>query len=185
MSTTDLAPRPALKADEVLTGDVEPVVAAEPDPHDENIDKLSPCPFCGANAAEAPEGVHDGQTGPAGRPRWHFSHCWRCGFDHRRPANALAVMGPSMLPLANTKEIAAQIATQVHAALGLPEGQTLADVLAAIRAAPQPAVVTAPAVNAPMPSATEIASEMLRLQREAEASAAPAAEAAQPGGEAS
>lgn len=175
MTTTDLAPAPEVVRGELVDG--VPEAPPEPDPHDENIAALSPCPYCGANANEAPEGVHDGATGPLGRARWHFSHCWRCGFDHRKPANQLVVQGPS-ISAGLTREIAAQIATQVHAALGLPEGQTLADVLTAIQAAPAHAQVPVQAAPPPV-SATDIAREMLRLQ--AEAAAPP--EAATPPGE--
>jgi hypothetical protein len=165
MTTTDLAERPeTVIPDEVIVNG-EAVAPEAPDPHDENIAALSPCPMCGASSAEAPEGLHDGVTGPLGRPRWHFAHCFKCGYNHREPRNVGLVAGPATLPAGLTKEIAAQIATQVHSALGLPEGTRLADVLERIQGAP-PVAVTSAAQAPAMPSATDIAREMLRLQRE-------------------
>jgi len=104
------------------------------DPFAANRAALSPCPLCDANAHEGPEGEH-----------WvQFSHCWRCGYDHTRPTGTVG--GPQItLASGMSKQVAQQIAAEVHAALGLPEGVNLGAALAAITdAAPAQPAVAAP-----------------------------------------
>lgn len=70
----------------------------------ENIAALSPCPVCGSNALEGPEGW-----------AWsHLPHCWKCGYNWKKPAptsvNAPAV--PSLAP-AQVQSLAAAVVEQL------------------------------------------------------------------------
>ncbi len=86
--------------------------------------KPEDCPFCGAHFQAGPEGS-----------AWqlHF-HCWRCGFDPTKgqgvAGGALPAFGPGL-----SAQFAQQLAAQVHAALGLPEGTNLGDLIAQVKAA--------------------------------------------------
>lgn len=87
-------------------------------------EKPDECPYCGAHYAEGPETT-----------AWlkHF-HCWRCGFDPTRQQGVVAGTMPAFGPgLSN--QFAQQLAAQVHAALGLPEGTNLGDLIAEVKAA--------------------------------------------------
>jgi hypothetical protein len=106
--------------DEVLTDGVPAAPA-----------KSEICPYCGAHFQAGPEGA-----------AWlsHF-HCWRCGFDPGRvsaaqvAAGGLPAFGPGV-----SAQFAQQLAAQVHAALGLPEGTNLGDVIKQVQAAQAPSV---------------------------------------------
>jgi hypothetical protein len=91
------------------------VYANADDPHAANRRALSPCPVCGVNAHEGPEGES-----------WvQFPHCWSCGFNHLQPAAPqLAGAAPAM-PQAAVAAAAQAIADQVREMLGLGAGERL------------------------------------------------------------
>lgn len=89
------------------------------------------CPYCGVHYQAGPEG-----------DTWnlHF-HCWACGFDPNRIQGVAGGALPAVVS-ALPEQFAAQLAAEVHAALGLAPGENLGDVIATIRNA-QPAVPAA------------------------------------------
>jgi hypothetical protein len=71
----------------------------------ENLAALSPCPVCGANQLEGPEGW-----------AWsHIPHCFRCGYNWKRPAPT-TVNAPSLpsLPPAQVAALARAVVDQLR-----------------------------------------------------------------------
>lgn len=84
------------------------------DPHAENRAKFSPCPSCGANAHEGPEGDHWAQ----------FPHCWRCGWREGGPQSTAPAFVQSLPPGA-LKQLAEGLRDEVLQALGIKPGERL------------------------------------------------------------